>query len=131
MRVVLNSTHPTRVLKYLPFLTGGISGDKGAPTGPDPPPTGGYISEAGGACIGGGWRKWAAPHGSFSTWCSQPRVCQQPANRPRFQHRAPLPLAAPRAAGRPVDVEQLADGSLLVSDDGEGAVYRISYTPPA
>ncbi len=31
------------------------------------------------------------------------------------------------AWGRPVDVAQLADGSLLVSDDRAGAVYRISY----
>jgi glucose/arabinose dehydrogenase len=30
--------------------------------------------------------------------------------------------------GRPVDVAQLADGSLLVSDDLAGAVYRISYS---
>jgi glucose/arabinose dehydrogenase len=29
--------------------------------------------------------------------------------------------------GRPVDVQQLNDGSLLVSDDFAGAVYRISY----
>jgi glucose/arabinose dehydrogenase len=29
--------------------------------------------------------------------------------------------------GRPVDVSQLADGSLLVSDDYAGAIYRISY----
>ena len=29
--------------------------------------------------------------------------------------------------GRPVDVAELADGSLLVSDDQEGAIYRISY----
>jgi len=29
--------------------------------------------------------------------------------------------------GRPVDVNELADGSLLVSDDHGGAVYRISY----
>jgi glucose/arabinose dehydrogenase len=29
--------------------------------------------------------------------------------------------------GRPVDVAQLADGSLLVSDDLAGAVYRVSY----
>jgi glucose/arabinose dehydrogenase len=29
--------------------------------------------------------------------------------------------------GRPVDIAQLADGSLLVSDDLVGAVYRISY----
>jgi len=29
--------------------------------------------------------------------------------------------------GRPVDVQQLRDGSLLVSDDFAGAVYRITY----
>lgn len=32
--------------------------------------------------------------------------------------------------GRPVDVKQFLDGSLLVSDDLTGAVYRISYQPP-
>lgn len=31
--------------------------------------------------------------------------------------------------GRPVDVAQLADGSILVSDDLVGAIYRISYAP--
>ena len=30
-------------------------------------------------------------------------------------------------SGRPVDVETLPDGSLLVSDDYAGAIYRISY----
>jgi len=29
--------------------------------------------------------------------------------------------------GRPVDVAQLRDGSILVSDDLAGAIYRISY----
>jgi glucose/arabinose dehydrogenase len=29
--------------------------------------------------------------------------------------------------GRPVDVLQMKDGSLLVSDDYNGAVYRITY----
>jgi len=29
--------------------------------------------------------------------------------------------------GRPVDVEPMRDGSLLVSDDFASAVYRISY----
>jgi glucose/arabinose dehydrogenase len=29
--------------------------------------------------------------------------------------------------GRPVDVAQLRDGSILVSDDLAGALYRISY----
>src|SRR6266850_1345932 len=32
--------------------------------------------------------------------------------------------------GRPVDVLQLKDGSMLVSDDWNGAVYRISYGKP-
>ncbi|WP_077035219.1 sorbosone dehydrogenase family protein [Pelomonas sp. KK5] len=32
--------------------------------------------------------------------------------------------------GRPVDVAPLPDGSLLVSDDRAGAIYRISYTAP-
>jgi glucose/arabinose dehydrogenase len=31
--------------------------------------------------------------------------------------------------GRPVDVEAMQDGSLLVSDDKAGAIYRISYRP--
>jgi glucose/arabinose dehydrogenase len=29
--------------------------------------------------------------------------------------------------GRPVDVAQLRDGSILVSDDFAGAIYRIFY----
>ena len=32
------------------------------------------------------------------------------------------------AWGRPVDLEILADGSMLVSDDEAGAIYRISYS---
>ena len=32
-------------------------------------------------------------------------------------------------SGRPVDLQWAADGSLLVSDDQEGAIYRISYKP--
>jgi glucose/arabinose dehydrogenase len=31
--------------------------------------------------------------------------------------------------GRPVDVEVMKDGSLLVSDDYAGAVYRVTYAP--
>jgi glucose/arabinose dehydrogenase len=31
--------------------------------------------------------------------------------------------------GRPVDIQQMPDGSLLVSDDHRGAVYRITYSP--
>jgi glucose/arabinose dehydrogenase len=38
-------------------------------------------------------------------------------------------LAGRAAWGRPVDVEVWRDGSLLVSDDRAGAVYRVSYVP--
>jgi glucose/arabinose dehydrogenase len=33
--------------------------------------------------------------------------------------------------GRPVDVLQLPDGSLLVSDEQNGAIYRVSYSADA
>ncbi|HEY7840263.1 MAG TPA: sorbosone dehydrogenase family protein [Gammaproteobacteria bacterium] len=32
--------------------------------------------------------------------------------------------------GRPVDIEQMPDGSLLVSDDFANVIYRITYTKP-
>jgi len=32
--------------------------------------------------------------------------------------------------GRPVDVEIMADGSMLVSDDWNGAIYRVTYGKP-
>ena len=38
-----------------------------------------------------------------------------------------LDKATGRALARPVDVANLADGSILVSDDYAGAIYRISY----
>jgi glucose/arabinose dehydrogenase len=37
-------------------------------------------------------------------------------------------LQGQTAWGRPADVEELPDGSLLVSDDHAGAIYRIRYT---
>ena len=40
-------------------------------------------------------------------------------------------LQGERSWGRPVDVQELPDGSLLVSDDQAGAIYRITYQPPA
>jgi len=39
-------------------------------------------------------------------------------------------LSGRRAWGRPVDVTELPDGSLLVSDDRADALYRITYTAP-
>ena len=38
-------------------------------------------------------------------------------------------LQGQQAWGRPADVLVAPDGSLLVSDDGAGAIYRISYRP--
>ena len=41
-------------------------------------------------------------------------------------------LQGESVSGRPVDIETMPDGSLLVSDDHAGVIYRISYTrPPA
>jgi glucose/arabinose dehydrogenase len=39
-------------------------------------------------------------------------------------------LAGGRVSGRPVDLEMLPDGSLLVSDDMAGAIYRIAFRNP-
>lgn len=39
-----------------------------------------------------------------------------------------LPEGEEEEWGRPVDVEMMPDGSLLVSDDSADAIYRISYT---
>ena len=36
--------------------------------------------------------------------------------------------ATNEAWGRPVDVEVMPDGALLVSDDSAGAIYRITYS---
>jgi glucose/arabinose dehydrogenase len=32
--------------------------------------------------------------------------------------------------GRPMDIAFLPDGSMLVSDDFAGAIWRIAYNPP-
>lgn len=40
-------------------------------------------------------------------------------------------LDGQQTLGRPADVLVLADGSLLVSDDFNGAIYRITYSAPA
>ncbi len=40
-------------------------------------------------------------------------------------------LQGEEAWGRPADVLELPDGSLLVSDEKSGAVYRITYAPPS
>jgi glucose/arabinose dehydrogenase len=40
-------------------------------------------------------------------------------------------LDGEKSSGRPVDVQELPDGSLLVSDDTANAIYRVSYAAPA
>ena len=39
--------------------------------------------------------------------------------------------ADPPMWGRPVDVQIIADGSMLVSDDYNGVIYRVSYAKEA
>ena len=39
-------------------------------------------------------------------------------------------LEGEEAWGRPVDLLQLPDGSLLLSDDRAGAIYRFTYDVP-
>ena len=52
-------------------------------------------------------------------------------NSVKLTRRSLLQLAGGLAfIGRPVDVHQMKDGSLLVSDDWNGAVYRITYGKP-
>ena len=39
-----------------------------------------------------------------------------------------LDAASQEAWGRPVDVQELQDGSLLISDDVANCIYRVTYT---
>jgi glucose/arabinose dehydrogenase len=41
-----------------------------------------------------------------------------------------LDLPADKAWDRPVDVQVMPDGALLVSDDHANAIYRIGYRKP-
>jgi glucose/arabinose dehydrogenase len=50
------------------------------------------------------------------------------AGKPEVFAEGWLDPATKRYRGRPVDVANLPDGSILVSDDFAGALYRISYT---
>jgi glucose/arabinose dehydrogenase len=54
-------------------------------------------------------------------------VRAESAGEPAYEAFAEGWLDGEEAWGRPVDVEVLADGSLLVSDDLAGAVYRITH----
>lgn len=40
-------------------------------------------------------------------------------------------LQREKVVGRPVDIAQLPDGSMLISDDFAGRIYRVSYQAPA
>ena len=37
-------------------------------------------------------------------------------------------LSGRNVRGRPVDLQVMPDGSLLLTDDGEGRIWRIQYT---
>jgi glucose/arabinose dehydrogenase len=51
----------------------------------------------------------------------------KPTSKPFLEGFLTDPKADPPMWGRPVDVQELRDGSLLVSDDYNGVIYRISY----
>ena len=46
---------------------------------------------------------------------------------PRYETFAEGWLQNNSAWGRPVDIVEMKDGSLLVSDDRAGVIYRITY----
>jgi glucose/arabinose dehydrogenase len=75
-----------------------------------------------------------AEHGSWNR--STPigyRVSMVDAEGDRASNYRPFAsgwLQGDQAWGRPVDLLELTDGSLLVSDDHAGAIYRISYEEP-
>ena len=50
-------------------------------------------------------------------------------NTARYEIFADGWLKKSKAWGRPVDIIVVNDGSLLVSDDSAGVIYRISYEP--
>lgn len=72
-----------------------------------------------------------AEHGSWNR--SQPigyrvMLARKDANGYRYEVFAEGWLKNGKAWGRPVDVLQLKDGSLLISDDFANVIYRITYT---
>lgn len=74
-----------------------------------------------------------AEHGSWNrTEKSGYRVMSVRVDGNRVVSHAPLVtgfLQREQAWGRPVDVQPLPDGSVLISDDLAGAVYRVTYRP--
>jgi len=77
---------------------------------------------------------FVAEHGSWNRSSkSGYRVMVVHVNGSRVRDQQPFLtgfLDGQKTLGRPVDVQPLADGSLLVSDDDNGAIYRISYSHP-
>ena len=60
----------------------------------------------------------------------QTKILQNMSNGQEFGVKEPFMtgfLKDNNYIGRPVDVEVMKDGALLVSDDYAGAIYRISY----
>ncbi len=55
------------------------------------------------------------------------RVTLNPPTPPKYEMFAGGFLEGNKFWGRPVDVQVMPDGALLVSDDWNGAIYRISY----
>jgi len=86
-----------------------------------------------GSMFPSGYRKqvFIAEHGSWNR--SKPvgyRVAVVRLNggrAERYEAFAEGWLQGREAWGRPVDVQEMADGSMLVSDDKAGMIYRISY----
>jgi len=56
------------------------------------------------------------------------RVSLKDPGSPTYEVFAEGWLTGHQAWGRPVDVLEMPDGALLVSDNRVGAIYRISYT---
>jgi YD repeat-containing protein len=71
-------------------------------------------------CSHGSWNR-TVPTG-YQLWMVDPATKQHTVVIDGF-------LQGQQHWGRPVDVQQLDDGSLLISDDQAGAIYRLTYTP--
>jgi glucose/arabinose dehydrogenase len=72
-----------------------------------------------------------ALHGSWNrtekTGFKVMQVTMQPGQAPKYETFADGWLQGDTFWGRPVDVQVMPDGALLVSDDMAGALYRIAY----
>lgn len=76
---------------------------------------------------------FVAEHGSWNHAPREPRgyrvsVILETANGLHYEPFADQWLVDGRVSGRPNDVIVLKDGSLLISDDQQGSLYRVTYT---